>query len=368
MGGLIGVKHKFDGWFTERLPSGSMRHRVRMEGDARVKTTIPVGPDHADFLEHYWAGRAGRKWAPDGIAPLPRYSLRWLVEEYLRHLAAEVEAKLKSPSTLKQRRSQLTRLCDIPDRDGTPYGDLDFDMPQAAFVKVRDHMVRTPAEADNTMKAIRSMYEFAIERKAEYGIETNPAKGVKKIHVSAGGAKPWTADDLKAFRDVHPAGTTAHLWLTLLMMTGCRIGDARVLGRKNEVIRDGITWLEWQPGKKGSAPVSVPLPPPLQKATRAMTVQGETYLLSEKGQPFNTVESLRQRVRRWCDAAGLTERSSHGIRKALAELLAEMGCSDHQIMSVLAHTKATTTAIYTKGARRRVMAQDAMQTLEGLDW
>nr|WP_136685712.1 tyrosine-type recombinase/integrase [Rhodobacter xinxiangensis] len=362
---MIGVKHKFDGWFTERLPSGNLRHRVRKEGAPRVKTTIPVGPDHPDFLEHYWAARAGNRWARDAAVHVPEMSLRWLVNEYLAHLSAEVDAGLKSSSTLKQRRSQLTRMCAIPDRDGTPYGDLDIDMPQAAFVKVRDHMVRTPAEADNTMKAVRAMYDFAIERG---DMETNPAKGVRKIHISKGGAKPWTSEDLKAFRAVHPPGTTAHLWLTLLMMTGCRIGDAMLLGRKHEVQRDGITWLEWQPGKKGSAPVSVPLPPPLFNASRAMTVQGDAYLLSEKGQPFGSVESLRQRVRRWCDAAGLTERSSHGIRKALAGLLAEMGCSDHQIMSVLAHTKATTTAIYTKGAKRRVLAQDAMQTLSGLDW
>lgn len=359
------MKHKFDGWFTERLPSGNLRHRVRKEGNPRFKTTIPVGPDHPDFLEHYYAARAGSRWKPDAAPEMPRASLRWLANEYVTHLTAEVAAGLKSASTLKQRRSQLTRLCVIPDRDGTPYGDLHFDMPPAAFVKVRDHMVRTPAEADNTLKAIRAMYEYAIER--DY-IGTNPAKGIRKIHVSKGGAKPWTADDLKAFRATHPPGTTAHLWLTLLMMTGCRIGDARILGRKHEISHDGAIWLEWQPGKKGSALVSVPMPPPLLKASRAMTVQGETYLLSEKGQPFGTVESLRQRVRRWCDAAGLTERSSHGIRKALAALLAEMGCSDHQIMSVLAHTKATTTAIYTQSAKRRVLAQDAMTALEGISW
>lgn len=364
---MSSVKHQFDGWFTERLPSGNIRHRVRMEGNKRIKTTIPVGPDHPDFLNHYWEARAGKRWMPDAKPELPRHTLRWLIAAYLDHLQAEVEAKLKSPSTLKQRRSQLTRLCSIPDKDGTPYGDLHFDMPQAAFVKVRDHMVRTPAEADNTMKAVRAMYEFAVERK-DYGIDANPAKGIRKIHISKGGAKPWTAADLKAFRDVHPAGSTAHLWLTLLMMTGCRIGDARLLGRKHEVQRDGITWLEWQPGKKGSAPVTLPLAPPLFRATRAMTVQGDTYLLSERGRPFGTVESLRQRVRRWCDAAGLPERSSHGLRKALAELLAEVGCSDHQIMSVLAHTNPNTTAIYTRGAKRRILAQDAMMALDAIDW
>jgi len=36
-----------------------------------------------------------------------------------------------------------------------------------------------------------------------------------------------------------------------------------------------------------------------------------------------------------CDEAGLQGSSSHSVRKAFAELLAEEGCSEHQIMAVL---------------------------------
>lgn len=60
--------------------------------------------------------------------------------------------------------------------------------------------------------------------------------------------------------------------------------------------------------------------------------------------------------------------SSHGIRKALAELLAEEGCSEHQIMAVLSHTQPSTSAIYTKGAERRALAADAMGSIGGFNW
>lgn len=195
------------------------------------------------------------------------------------------------------------------------------------------------------------------------------AAGIATINRNPkGGATPWTAADLKRFRETHPLGTTAHLWLTIQMFTACRIGDALWLGRDQELTVQGAPWIEWQPRKRGSSLVSIPLLPPLWRATRAAKVVGPTYLLSETGRPFNSGEAMRVRVQRWCVAAGLQDRSSHGVRKAVCELLAEAGCTEHQIMSVMAHTNPRTSAIYTKGAQRRVMSGDAMQALAGLDW
>ena len=108
--------------------------------------------------------------------------------------------------------------------------------------------------------------------------------------------------------------------------------------------------------------------PPLLKSLRALKVQGPTYLLNSYGRTFSSVNSIGNTVRSWCREAGLDDRSSHGIRKALAELLAEAGCSQHQIMAILAHTQAKTSEVYTKGAQRRILAADAMQALAGMEW
>ena len=66
--------------------------------------------------------------------------------------------------------------------------------------------------------------------------------------------------------------------------------------------------------------------------------------------------------------AGLPGRSSHGIRKAMAEMMAEAGCTQHQIMAVMAHTQAKTSEVYTKGAARKVLAADGIAALAGLEW
>lgn len=359
------MKIHLTGFVIERNRNGSPRYRVRVEGQPGSKITIPVGPDHKDFQNHYQAARAGDTWKSP-IANAPVESLDWLAGKYLTFLEKMVDASQMSPATLKQRRSVLTRLCDFQDSEGGRYGDFHIDAPTAAFVEIRDAWADKPGAADNLTKSIRAVYKWAMER----GIaKTNPAAGIGNINTNPkGGAKAWTAHHLKKFKERHPFGTTAHLWLTLQAFTACRIGDAVWLGRDQEVTYNGDIWLEWQPRKKGSAPVSLPMLPPLYEATRHNKVVGSAYILSEKGKPFRDMEALRSRVQKWCTQAEIPGYSSHGVRKAVGELLAEAGCSQHQIMSVMAHTQAKTSEIYTRGAERRVLAGDAMRAIAHLKW
>ena len=354
------MKLDLPGLLKEPMPSGNVRYRVRVEGNKHRRIQLKVTPEHPDFLEHYRAARAGISLDPEAEPDkrAVRGSLDWLVIKHIADLERKVEAGQLSPLTLKKRIGLLKKL-------RVQYGEYSLEMPTAKVVEFRDTMVDTPASADSMVEAIRSMYRWAIS----IGIcDVNPAMGVAKIDTGRGGAVPWTTDDLKTYRSVHPEGTTAHLCLTLFMFTACRIGDAVVLGRSNEFERNGIRGLGWQPRKRGSAKVEIPMLPPLYKATRATTVQGPTYLLNAKGIPFQTPDSLGQMFRRWCREAGLEGRSSHGIRKAAGHLLAQQGCSQYQIMCIHGHTQAKTSEVYTRGVERWKLAADAMRTLESIDW
>lgn len=367
MGGakVTGMRVDLPGLLIERHRNGSLRYRVRVEGRKGLRIHIPVAPDHPDFSHHYLAARAGEVWAPATPKAADR-SLDWLCGRYLAFLADMVSAGQMSADTLRQRRSVLTRLCDHLDEDGTRYGDCDMNAPASAFVRVRDAWAAHPGAADNLIKSVRAVYRWAMERGE---IAHNPAAGITAINRNPkGGAIPWTPDDLARFKQTHPAGTTAHLWLTLQAFTACRIGDALWLGRDQEISRDGVTWLEWQPRKRGSAPVAIPILPPLWEATRAAKVVGKAYILNDNGKPFASVEALRVRVQRWCTAAGIPGRSSHGIRKAMGNAMAEAGCTQHQIMAVMAHTQARTSEVYTRDVQRQVLAADAMRLLGGFKW
>lgn len=245
------------------------------------------------------------------------------------------------------------------------YGEYAMEMPRNKVIELRDKWAAKPATADSLISTIRSMYKWAILK----GIcRENPAIGIPTIDRGKGGAVPWTIQDLNQFRAYHPQGTMPHLALTLFMFTACRISDAIKLGRKNEFEQNGVRAIGWQPAKRGSAYVEIPMLPPLYNATRAFDEPGKTYLLNNKGQPFATPDSLGQLFRRWCREAGLENRSSHGIRKAAGHLLAKQGCTQYQIMAIHGHTQAKTSEVYTKGVERWQLAADAMKRLEGMDW
>lgn len=366
----IKVRIKLAGLVVDKTPSGAVRYRVRKEGDKTKRTTIPVGPSHPDFLHYYYSARAGNDWQrPEEIVKIER-SLDWLVEKYLGFVKKMVASGQMSPLTLKQRRGLLKRMCEHQDADGTRYGDCDIDAPTSAFVQLRDAWADRPGAADNLMKAVRAMYDYAMPPRDIIG--HNPAAGIGKLNKKAKGeltgAIPWTAQDINAFRARHAKGTTAHLWLTLQAFTACRIGDAIWIGRGQEKNINGQLWLEYQPRKKDSELVSMPMLPPLIEATRASTVVGSSYILSVDGVPYKSTEALRNRIKKWCAQAGLENRSSHGVRKAMAAVMAEAGSSQHQIMAVMSHSQARTSEVYTKGVERRLLASEGLQALKALDW
>jgi integrase len=360
---MSNVRIRFKGYAPERMKSGEIRHRVRVKGNAKKRMVIPVGPDDPTFTAHYHAAREGKK-LEGAVSKKPMDgSLDELSSEYLAFLQAQVEADRASLLTLKQRRQLLTAACDVKAPEGDRMGSLDRDMPKAAILHILDSWGSKTGAADNCRKALSAMYRWAIDRDR---LTNNPVVGIGRLHKSRGGAVPWKAEDLRKFVDRHPPGTTAYVWLVLTMFTGARRGDLAILGRQHENRHNGMIWLEWQPGKKGSAPMAVPMAPQLREATRAMTVQGPTFLLSAYGKPYASPDALGRKVEEWTAQAGLERRSSHGIRKALGTLLGELGCSELQIMSILAHTNPTTSSIYTKGAERRRMAASAMEVLEGV--
>lgn len=353
------VRVNFPGLFSERLPSGSIRWRVRKEGDPKIKTTLRVAPGHPRFGEHYHAARAGIQLDAEPDAPVAiKGSVSWLADLYIEAMQAMLAAGHLQAGTVQQRTVFIERL-------RADAGEYSAAMPQSELIKRRDKMMDTPGAADNFVKAVRAMYAWGIERGH---VRANPATGIGRINQGTG-ATPWTVDDLKKYRERHPAGTMAHLALSLFMFTACRIGDAVRLGRANEALVDGVAWLDWTPEKKGSARVRIPIAPPLLTAIRSQVVtHPAAYLLTEQGQPFASKDSFSRRFAKWCDQAGLKDRSAHGVRKAAGELMALHGLSQYHVMAVHGHTQAKTSEVYTQGANRARLAEQAMQKLAGIEW
>ena len=350
------------------MPSGNVRYLVRVQGKPSKRITLSVGPDHADFHEHYLAARAGSQ-VSTAVRKCAAGTLGWLVDGYIAHLEALCAAGQASPLTLKQRKPFATEFKTARSTStrskGRVYKDLPLSIPQDELARFMDTFTATPGKAKNMLKFLRALFVWGISR-GHCGV--NPAAGLTVSYTNKGGAKPWTTDDLAKYRKAHPKGTMAHLALSLFMFTACRIGDAYRLGRGNEDTKMGQQWIGWQPAKRGSSYVEVPMLAPLLAATRAQRIIGPTYLLTSHGVPFKSAEGLRNKFSSWCKDAGIEGKSSHGIRKAAGHLLSLNGATQYEIMAVHGHANASTSEVYTRGADRQRLAAAAVSKLAGMDW
>lgn len=349
------MKVDYPGLLVEPMPSGNKRYRVRPEGDRTKRIRIHCGPDHDDFQRQYLAARRGEQ--PERLKVASDYAKRgsigWLVNRYFEYLATRESAGTTSPKTIKKKRNLLTRLLSDPDKR--------LAIPREKLIEMQDMMSASPAQADAFIEAVGVMYDWALKRGY---VAENPARGIERIYRKGTGAIPWKSADVRQFFAHHPPGSKAHVAMSVLLWTGCRIEDLTILGRGHECVIDGIEALHWTPCKKGSSPVSIPLLPPLKEATRAPKVQGTTYLLGRGGKPFASGDSASAMFKRWCVDAGLSHLSAHGVRKGLAELLAELGCSQYGLMAILGHSEAKTSEVYTRRVERWKLALEGMERVK----
>lgn len=358
---------KLPGLLFDKMPSGNYRCRVRVEGHRDRKIVLHVMPEDPDFMEHYHAARLGKSLNGDTLfTPRPvKESLNWLIGLHLDDMERHVKAGTVAKGTFIERRSLLKQFAAMPVEDGDTRGDWEFDIPTTDLVRVHSELAATPTKADNTIKALKALYKWAI--KMGYAT-SNPAMGVERYNINKGGATAWKPADFKKYLEIHKPGTQAHLCLTLFAFTACRISDAYQMGRQHEKTIDGVRHLAWQPQKKGSAFVTIPMMPQLEEAIAAQKVVGTTYLMTAHGRPFSSAEGLRNRFKKWCEEAGLGHLSSHGIRKGAGEYLAENGATQYGIMTVHGHTEAQTSEVYTKNVQRRSLARETMEIMRDIEW
>jgi len=73
--------------------------------------------------------------------------------------------------------------------------------------------------------------------------------------------------------------------------------------------------------------------PELCEAIEASPSGQMSYLVTAFGKPF-TAAGFGNRFREWCNDAGLTHCSAHGLRKARATIAADNGATVHQLIAI----------------------------------
>jgi integrase/recombinase XerD len=219
----------------------------------------------------------------------------------------------------------------------------------------------------NFLNTLRAMFKWAVE---EGRVPSDPTLGVTRQKLKSIGYLTWSEEQIAQYQRKHPIGTMARLAIELMLATAARRGDAAKLGPHH--VEDGTITFE-QHKKEGdeAALVIIPLHPDFCGALAAMPPsnvvslkQASTFLTTSHGQPFKTAASFGNWFHDRCEEASLPKGiSAHGLRKATARRLADLGCTAHQIAAVTGHSTLAEVQRYTKDADKKRLAKEAMKKL-----
>jgi integrase len=231
--------------------------------------------------------------------------------------------------------------------------------------KIVNEKTATPFAQRNLLNTLRALFRWAV---AEGRVPDDPTLGVTRLKIKSTGYRTWSESDIEKYRRKHPLGTMPRIAIELLLSTAARRGDVVKLGPQH--VTDGTIMFE-QGKIKGSeeSPVVIPLHPDLRAAIAAMPSSNvvrlgtPTFLTTAFGKPF-AVAGFGNWFRKCCNKAGLPNGlSAHGLRKAAARRLADIGCSAHEIAAVTGHATLGEVQRYTKAADRKRLAREAMKKL-----
>jgi integrase len=181
------------------------------------------------------------------------------------------------------------------------------------------------AAAERLREVLLRLFDFAV---SDEMIAANPVKLAHKIEHKGEGFYPWTEADIAKFRAHWPLGTKARLAIELMLWTGSRRGNAH---KMHPPVGGKFKAVAVKTGKE----IDMPVAPALQAAIDAMPEgsTGETLIVTSHGKAFSAA-GFGNKVREWCNAAGLPKCTSHGLRKALARRGADLGTSQQGIKAL----------------------------------
>lgn len=321
---------------------GKVRYRFRRKGFADHHFKAEPGTE--EFRQEYATCKEAPKEKAERFA---HGTIDWLCVRFYETVAWKEMAE-NSRTTY---RGIIERFRERR-KKGKRYGSLPVAALQTRHIdSMLAKMSDTPAAANNLRKILKRLFRLAVKlglRPDNPATETDAYKAGKGWHT-------WTEEEIAQYRARHALGTMARLALELFLNTAGRRCNVARLHRTD--MRKGRFHIDHA---KGGNATSVAVVPETREAIEAMPVAGiGAFLVTEFGKPFS-VAGLGNKMRQWCDEAGLPHCSAHGLRKATSRRLAEDGATDAQGRAVTGQKKDATFAYYAAHANRERLADAAM--------
>lgn len=221
-----------------------------------------------------------------------------------------------------------------------------------------DDRAATPWGARVFLKRMRTLFDFAVER--DYRAD-NPFRTVKLKAMPTQGFTPWSDADIEAFKAHHPPGSRPRRAMALLLYTTQRRSDVHRMGTQH-VVGDCIVITQVK-GRKGaqSTQLLVPIHPELQ-IELDLAPAGPAFVTTAFGKPFSPAGFTQWFVEQ-AQAAGLKDRTPHGLRKSGARHHAEAGSGAPQIAAMTGHKSLAEVQRYISSAAQPRLARLAMDAL-----
>jgi integrase len=349
-----------------RLPPGCVEDVDKKYNVIRVyfrpkkgvkKIRIRGAPWTPEFMEAYDAAKGG-------VERQKRIGAKPGTWGYLcaRYMAESADFKRLDPGTRHARKLILDSMCQEPIAPGSDRTFNDFPLARmtADDIEVlRDRKIDFPEAANGRVKAARQVCKFGVKKKH---IKSNIARDVEYFRSGSTGFHTWTVEEVQQFEARHPIGTKARLALALLCFTGQRRSDIIRFGRQH--VRNGLlTFTQHKGRNRKPKRLILPILPVLREVIDASPCGELTFLINDLGRAF-TDAGIGNKVREWCDQAGLPHCTAHGLRKAGATISAENGATARQLMAVFGWDSKRQAELYTRAADQKRMAGDAMHLIE----
>lgn len=229
----------------------------------------------------------------------------------------------------------------------------------------------TPGRTNKSLGYLRAMYNWAINQ--ELWDDENPTAGIKR-HRTFSRERTMTQEEVRLIMNSLP-----FLWepfagiLTVLMTTGCRLGEA-VAMEWGSIDLDVGSWLKKH--TKNGKPQRVPLPrqtclalaavPRKKDCPYVFVGQYNQHMRAESPWKMWNVVRRNQwnRGDRW-PALRMTDVTLHDIRRTVASRLLEQGEPDRVIKAILNHHQSDVTSVYAR-ASFDVQARALQKHADGL--
>lgn len=325
--------------FTDR--HGRQRHYFRRNGK---RSPLPGEPGSDAFMAAYRDALADKPAEP---VTLTRRIPGSVADLIMLYKAESLEFAKNKPRT-----RHVTTL--ILERFAAKHGHrLVSQMKPAHIETIMASMSATPAAANDLMKKLRRLMEFAIKRE---WIVANPTAGIRPF--KEGTHHTWTDEELAQFETCWPLGTKERTAFALHLYTSQRSQDVRqmtwadIRGERIHVVQG-----------KTDAKLWIKLHPDLQVALAAWPKTHAIIIPTAFGKPF-TEKGYGQWMAKAIARAGLPDRCvAHGLRKATSRLLAEHGATEKEISGVTGHRTLKEVARYTAEANQARLAATAIDRL-----